>query len=269
MSSWGGGAWWSLDEMPESAPVSEQVLIGVVAIASVLTFLFWTARCIPRGSLVDSRYQVRRKVQHAGTGAIMFTIGAIGTPRVVCSVALTVAVVLFAVVHAVRLVNANFNRWFNKTFAALLRPHERTGMPSAFYFLVGVDIVVTFFDMPIALLSCLFVSFGDPCASLAGLYFARPGSVRIRNGKSLIGALANFACCAVLAVLYLVVFQRDHAPGSVLVQAAVGALAAACAELSESRYVDDNLTIPVASAAALAALRRWAPTVVSPWRSSL
>jgi len=131
-----------------------------------------------------------------------------------------------------------------------LRPHEIEGLPGAFYFLLGVFLCVVFFDRTVTYLSVLFLSFGDPFASICGIYFR---SHTFMEGKSVSGTLGCGIACTVFAVIYRMIFL-DSLNYSALDAMDYPSFAALCfvvailAEIgpsSRKHYIDDNLTIPL------------------------
>ena len=117
------------------------------------------------------------------------------------------------------------NDWYLSTFGALLRPHEVDGVPAALYFLMGTNFVITFCEVWIALLAVIYVSFGDPSASLAGQLFHKH-NYPLGNGKSLIGLLTNICVCMVLTVVFLHYFEGWHLDVDIVMYAIVGAFSA-------------------------------------------
>jgi dolichol kinase len=120
-------------------------------------------------------------------------------------------------------------------------------MPGASYFLLGVLIVEALCPDEIACLAVLILSFGDPIASLAGLYFKSPG---IYKGKTVAGTGA----CALISVLLSAIFYF-FVPSMVHLHTIIQpfefctltAVVSILAELSPSSrryYLDDNLSIP-------------------------
>ena len=104
-------------------------------------------------------------------------------------------------------------------------------------------VVILFFPKPIVLLSVAFLALGDPVAAVVGTLYGRH---KLIGKKSLEGALANFAL-SWLAVFFIAMFYFQLSPIKVLTLAWVGAFISMVAELLPLP-VDDNFTIPVASA---------------------
>jgi dolichol kinase len=131
-----------------------------------------------------------------------------------------------------------WNQWYMKRFGRLMRAHESRDLTTSTYFLIATFLVVLLFPRNIAVVSILFLSFGDPAAALIGRRF---GEVKIL-GKSLEGFLGCFQVCFFVALPFL---PPHHA--------LIGALTAALAELLPLP-LNDNIRIPVLSAIVLSLL---------------
>ncbi len=124
------------------------------------------------------------------------------------------------------------------------KPHERFQITGATYYWLSATFVVFAFPEDIAVLSLLFLSFGDPFATVVG---SRDHRARI-FGKSVAGTAA-FAGMAVIAGA-LASLHPDIELAWWLVP---GALVAAVAELLPAP-LDDNVTVPLAGAITMALL---------------
>lgn len=164
--------------------------------------------------------------------------------------------VYFVCVHVLRKRNERFNRMYLESFKFLLRPHEVEGLPGAFYFLLGTLLSLLFFEKPIAVLSILFLSVGDPCASLCGIYFK---SRVFMEGKSVSGTLGCGIACTVAALIYKAIYlnslEIDYIEEMQIIPfAALCFIVSILAEIgpnSRKHYLDDNLTIPLYASALL------------------
>ena len=121
------------------------------------------------------------------------------------------------------------------------KPHERFQITGATYYWLAATFVVFAFPEDIAVLSLLFLSFGDPAATVIG---SRDHRTRI-FGKSIAGTAA-FAVVAVAAGA-VAALHPDIPLAWWLVP---GAIVAAVAELLPSP-LDDNVTVPLAAAVAM------------------
>ncbi len=114
-------------------------------------------------------------------------------------------------------------------------------MGSFFYVLAGL-IVIFFFDKSIAVASLFILAIADPLSGLVGRRFGRVHLF----GKSLEGTTVFFASS-------FLILSGFSFPIHI---AALAAIVAALTELFSSWPVDDNLSIPLASASALTLLMR-------------
>ena len=121
---------------------------------------------------------------------------------------------------------------------------ERRQVTGATYLWLSATFLVFVFERDVAALALLFLAVGDPAAALIG---ARDHRARV-FGKSLAGSFA-FACVALGAGL-LATLHPDVPLAWWIVP---GAVIAALAELAPLP-LDDNLTVPIASAAAMTLL---------------
>ena len=99
-----------------------------------------------------------------------------------------------------RKIYPKFNENFIKSYGFLLRPHEKNNLPGCFYFIAGCFFTVAFYPEHISILALTYLSFGDPLASLCGIYFKSP---TIRKGKTVAGTVSCAIVCSVLSVILL------------------------------------------------------------------
>ena len=155
-------------------------------------------------------------------------------PQTVMVKALTVLAVLSAGIDLVRLQSGTISRIFEKLFGSLLREQERSKITGATYLFISSAICTYFFDKKIAVLALLFLILGDTAAALAGRRF---GHTKLFSKT----AEGTVACLIVCLLIGLVV------PAVSLKVVLAGALVATLIELLPFG-VDDNLTVPIASA---------------------
>ena len=138
--------------------------------------------------------------------------------------------------------------WLNRQFThwlwPLLRREEDRRFTGATYMLVAAFIAFLFFDRDVAIPALLFLSLGDPAASLVG---ARMPGPRL-FAKSPGGTVA-FVTVALLVVAVLVSTDAVEYHWGLLLGAAIAGLV----ELAPLR-LDDNLTIPLLSGTAMQVL---------------
>jgi dolichol kinase len=147
------------------------------------------------------------------------------------------------------------NERLMRLFSPVAHAHERHEVNSSTWYVTALLLLAVLAPPPAAAVAVVVLAIGDPMAALIG---RRYGRHRLASGRSLEGALtfvltAGVAAWGALALIGV-------APGTARIFiAAAGAVAGAAAELSSSR-LDDNFTIPVASAAAATgAMALWMP----------
>ncbi|MBP1910214.1 diacylglycerol/polyprenol kinase family protein [Methanolobus bombayensis] len=119
-------------------------------------------------------------------------------------------------------------------FHVVLRQKEKSGIGSYVYFTMGALIVVSVFSKNVVLAAILMTTFGDMSAALIGKRF---GNIRIKNGKSIEGCIAEFIVDLIIAFLFI----RNPF---------ISVIMAFVATYVETTFVkiDDNLVIPIFSA---------------------
>ncbi|EKX49488.1 hypothetical protein GUITHDRAFT_151562 [Guillardia theta CCMP2712] len=136
----------------------------------------------------------------------------------------------------------------------LARNYEATRLSGMVFFVAGVLACITLFPRNVAILSILYLSFGDPFASTCGIRYGYLGP-KFSNGKSLVGSLGGlFACAFTTTVYYL--YHGFPFNGSLLLVSLLGGIAGAipetfCGRIHEGTGgpidLDDNIAVPVGS----------------------
>jgi glycerol-3-phosphate acyltransferase PlsY len=131
-------------------------------------------------------------------------------------------------------------RMLEPAHARIFKKRERRTLSSMTVFLISFFLTVLLFEKATATFACAYLVFGDMFSKSFGLAFGR----RKIFEKTFEGSLAHFNACLIagLVLLQFVPFSRLIA----LLGAGV-ASAAECLPLA----VDDNLTVPILSAAAM------------------
>jgi dolichol kinase len=182
---------------------------------------------------------VARSLVHAALG-LCFATALRRFPGAPVVVASAVLAVIFVLVEFASFGLPRLRRWLLHRFALFLRPEEDGAVTGATYYLIGMTAAMALFPGPVAALAILFLAFADPIAAAIGKWRRPAGSL----AKNAAGNLTFFAVCLLLAG----VVGRSSENG--FVAAVVGALAATLAQALPWR-VNDNLTIPLAAAAAM------------------
>ncbi|MFQ6025880.1 MAG: diacylglycerol/polyprenol kinase family protein [Dehalococcoidia bacterium] len=133
------------------------------------------------------------------------------------------------------------NRYFVTWLAPLLKSDEDRHLTGATYLLLSAFVAFLFFSQPVAVLATFFLALGDPAAALAG----RPAPGPRFFGKSPVGSTA-FVVVSLLVVGALITAGLVQYHWAYL----AGALVAGLVELTPIP-LDDNLTIPLVSGAAM------------------
>lgn len=189
------------------------------------------------------RYEVARKAIHLSSLAI-----AVIYCHITRELALMLLVPLFLGFFAVDLLK-NFKGpvadWYHGTFGYMLREHELEGekphMNGATCITLSALILVIFFPKIIAITAFSMVAISDTMAALVGKTLGRH-----RFGhKSLEGSGAFF-----LSALGIVAVVPNIDPLAGVLMALVGTVAEAFVFRIAGFRIDDNLTIPIAAAAA-------------------
>jgi len=152
----------------------------------------------------------------------------------------------FLLVDVIRLTWPVVNRLFVQLFSCLMRQQETTGLNASTYVLVGSLLTLLLFDRDIAVAGLIFLGAGD---AIAGMVGERWGRHKLLN-KSLEGTAAFFIFSLVVGLIF-----KYAALDISLVVLILGALSAAIVELLPLP-VNDNLAIPLLSAAIMTGLAR-------------
>lgn len=150
-----------------------------------------------------------------------------------------------------RLKNEKFNTIFmnNRFISLILRNSEQDGFSGLPFYALGVSLSFFFYEPNIALLSIMFLIFGDPASSFLGVLF---GKDKILPNKSLQGSIAGFFTCYLVTLFY--VMEYNVPSYNLLIFSIMGGVIGCLAELFSAFNIDDNLTIPVVSGLALTIL---------------
>jgi dolichol kinase len=140
------------------------------------------------------------------------------------------------------------NAFLMTVLGPVAHPHEAHRVNSATWYSTAVLVLAWSGVLTASVVALAVLGLGDPAAAIVGRRFGR---TRLVHGRSLEGTLAFvvFGGGAALGMLRLT--HPEIAWGPALLATLAGAVAGALAELF-SRRIDDNLSIPLTSAAATA-----------------
>lgn len=160
--------------------------------------------------------------------------------------AATVAWLMFVPMDILRQKNAALNDLLVHAFKPIMRRNELHKLAGTTYLLTGVLLLVALFPRSIVSISLLFLAFADPIASYVGIKW---GKDKIFGHKSIQGFIAAYFVCAVACFIFLISHSMlmDH----IIVVSLLAGLVGALAELVPVGKLDDNLTLPLLSAAGL------------------
>lgn len=179
---------------------------------------------------------------HAAIGLVAATLLLLYPQLIVLSV-LAAATIAFLCLEAARLRTPRLNQYFANWFTPLLRKEEENKLTGSSYFLIGSLVTALLFPRDIALLAILFLSFGDPAASVVGAW---KGRIKLWN-KTIEGDIACLVVCLLIGILAAVILKNPP-----LLVAIVGAIIATVFQALPLR-LNDNITIPLTSAAGMLA----------------
>ncbi len=183
-----------------------------------------------------------RRVFHLTAGSLI-AVGVLVSPQELAQWALIAATLLMVAFEAARAAPPGAHDTLARRLP-LFKATEREQITGATFMTLAATLLVFVFDRATSALALLFLAVGDPCAALIGV---RDRRLRV-FGKSLIGAAA-FAVAAMTAGA----LASLHPDAALTWRMAAGAAVAALAELAPLP-VDDNVSVPVASAGVMAAL---------------
>lgn len=183
------------------------------------------------------RHALSRGLFHAAVGLAIAT-ALFFFPWLVTVGLLILATVVLLCLEAARLRLPSLKQRCSVWLSTLLRKEEESTFTGASYFLLGSLVTVLAFPKGIAFLAILFLTLGDPAASIIGTW---KGRIKLKN-KSIEGDLACLVVCLMVGILVSTVLGMPP-----LVVALVGALIATLFESLPLR-LNDNITIPFASA---------------------
>lgn len=189
-----------------------------------------------------SDIHLARKLWHF-FGVILVAVLYHNMTRTVALQVLTVGGSFIIVMDYLRQSKPALNRVLLRLFSQVLRDNEKHNLTGATYLVIGVFIIVFFFERDIVMLSLLFLAVADPIASYFGIRF---GKDRLFGRKSFQGTLAAFISCMIVAGGYF--YAHNLMTDRLLMVSILSGLAGAIAEAVPVGRLDDNLVMPVLSA---------------------
>lgn len=186
-----------------------------------------------------------RRLWHLA-GGLFFPILAIFVPGDTLPITLGVVTALFVILEAARFVFPGINNWLILHLGAMLKSQEHFQPTGSTSLLIASLVVFSLFEKDIAITSLLFVAIGDLAASIIGDKYGRQAVI---NHKTMEGSLACLISCLAIGM----VISR-FSPVMTISMAIYGAAWATLIEMLPLP-MDDNFSMPVFSALAMAAVK--------------
>jgi len=183
------------------------------------------------------RAEIGRKAVHLATAVLPACMAWAPEPWAVRGPVLAFCIVL--ILDLARFVVPAFGRWTHRWVGTALRPGEHRGLVSVHYLTGAAALLALVVPRAIGAAAMAYLVFGDAAAALVGRRFGRH---RIGT-KSLEGSVAGFLAASAAGLVFLA-----ERPLVAIAGAAVATLVEAL-----PLPVDDNWSVPLASAAFLAA----------------
>jgi len=180
----------------------------------------------------------RRKFYRIGAGIVFPIVYYFSPNKIIVEMLLLYLLGIMTTLEAMRYISPNLWRTVAEHSKGILK--VRQGMiTGTTALLIANIIVIAFFNKQVAIVSLVYMLFGDTASAIVGTKY---GKVKMGN-KSLEGSLAFFITVMVLALI----FYRWTGIRIHLVILSFGAIAATIIEALPIE-INDNLTVPLAAA---------------------
>jgi len=143
-----------------------------------------------------------------------------------------------------RIYSKRLNLFLLRFMSAVSHPHERREVNSATWYTTALLLLALLFAPRFCTVALVVMGLADPAAAFVG---RRWGRIRLVNGRSLEGSFTFLLVGAAAALAALSIWHQELSLGFAVWIALGAAFLAAVTELL-SRYVDDNLSVPLAAA---------------------
>ncbi len=206
------------------------------------------------GGVHKSTWEIPRKVFHSSIGfgtLYLFLLPSAPTlvPLITTTLLSSLIIIIPADILRLLFPSSAFALLYNTLLGFLMRPSELHSVNGVVYYILGVSFSLAYYPLPIAVYSILALSWADTAASTIGrLYGRRTGSLPWARSKSWAGFIGAALVGAGLSWAF---FPAGLAGIPRAALAAYAGLTTAAAESIDVSYLDDNLTLPILSGAAL------------------
>ncbi len=182
---------------------------------------------------------IARKTYRIGAGIVFPLVYYFSPNRIIVEILLFYLMGMMTVIEIMRHLSPNIWKVMVEHSHGILREKEDF-ITGTMALLISNAIVIAFFDKWVAIISLIFMLFGDTAASVIG---SKYGQVKIGD-KTLEGSLSFFITALVIALIFYK-FIPIHL--AVLI---IGAVVATIVEALPLK-INDNLTVAIASAIAM------------------
>lgn len=186
-----------------------------------------------------------RSILHAGSAVICLALVVLLTPRQLPWAAGAFAVWAWSM-ETTRRISPWANEKMMVFFDIIAHEQERFRVNSATWYMTALFLLTLTFSPLLCAVAVAVLGFADPLAGLAG---RRWGRVRLVNGRTLEGTAVFVAVGTLAAAGATLLVEHSLTTPMVWGMAVTAAIAGGLAELL-SRRVDDNVSIPLATAVA-------------------
>ncbi|CCH43398.1 CTP-dependent diacylglycerol kinase 1 [Wickerhamomyces ciferrii] len=137
------------------------------------------------------KHEVPRKVFHSSIGFITLYLYTKGVHKEVFPIPFHISFTVIFTLDLIRLRWKYFNYLYCQVVGFLMREKEINSYNGVLWYILGLDVVFSFFPKDICLLSVLLLSWSDTAASTFGRAYGKY-TPKIARGKSLAGSIAAF-----------------------------------------------------------------------------
>ncbi len=185
----------------------------------------------------------KRSLVHASSGIVSFVCLEWFMSRPAIMILTSTLLFFVVLAETTRRFSPAINTALMKVFSPIAHPHEFHRMNSASWYAIALFILAFTASTMACSLAVLVLGFADPAAAMVGRRFGR---IKLRGGRTLEGSLAFVAVAMVVSMVVITTLYSQIGIGAALGIALVAGVFGAVAEIFSSRWLDDNLTIPVA-----------------------